>query len=83
MNSGEYEPPVRLSDLQAQAILDMRLHRLTGLEREKIVQEYLDIMKYISRLKEILASETEILNIIIGELRELKARFGDVCGGPR
>jgi DNA gyrase subunit A len=78
MNSGEYEPPVRLSDLQAQAILDMRLHRLTGLEREKIVQEYLDIMKYISRLKEILASETEILSIIIGELRELKARFGDV-----
>jgi DNA gyrase subunit A len=55
----------------------MRLHRLTGLEREKIVQEYLDILKYIARLKEILASETEILNIIVAELRELKAKFGD------
>jgi DNA gyrase subunit A len=77
LNAGEYERPVRLSDLQAQEILNLRLHRLTGLEREKIVQEYLDIMKYIARLKEILASETEILNIIIGELRELKAKFGD------
>lgn len=76
-NVGEYDLPVRLSDLQAQAILDMRLHRLTGLERDKIVQEYLEILKYIARLKEILASETEILNIITGELRELKARFGD------
>ncbi|HTY20230.1 MAG TPA: DNA gyrase subunit A [Geobacteraceae bacterium] len=77
LNAGEYQLPVRLSDLQAQAILEMRLHRLTGLEREKIVQEYLEILKYIARLKEILASETEILNIIIGELRELKAKFGD------
>ena len=77
VNAGEYELPVRLSDLQAQAILDMRLHRLTGLERDKIIQEYLDILKYIARLKEILASETEILNIIIGELAELKAKFGD------
>jgi DNA gyrase subunit A len=77
VNAGEYELPVRLSDLQAQAILDMRLHRLTGLERDKIVQEYLEILKYIARLKEILASETEILNIITGELRELKAKFGD------
>jgi DNA gyrase subunit A len=76
-NAGEYEPPVRLSEAQAQAILEMRLHRLTGLEREKIVQEYQDILKYIARLKEILASETEILNIIVGELRELKAKFGD------
>jgi DNA gyrase subunit A len=76
-NAGEYEPPVRLSEAQAQAILEMRLHRLTGLEREKIIQEYQDILKYIARLKEILASETEILNIIVGELRELKAKFGD------
>jgi DNA gyrase subunit A len=76
-NVSEYERPVRLSDLQAQAILDMRLHRLTGMERDKIVQEYLDILKYIARLKEILASETEILNIIMAELRELKAKFGD------
>jgi DNA gyrase subunit A len=76
-NVAEYELPVRLSDLQAQAILEMRLHRLTGLERDKIVQEYLEILKYIARLKEILASEIEILNIITGELRELKAKFGD------
>jgi DNA gyrase subunit A len=75
--AGEYQRPVRLSDLQAQAILDMRLHRLTGLERDKIVAEFADILKYIARLKEILASETEILNIIIGELRELKEKFGD------
>jgi DNA gyrase subunit A len=66
-----------LSEIQAQAILDMRLHRLTGLERDKIVAEYLEILKYIARLKEILASETEILNIIVGELRELKDKFGD------
>ena len=66
-----------LSEIQAQAILDMRLHRLTGLERDKIMEEYREILKYIARLKEILASETEILNIIVGELRELKDKFGD------
>ncbi|HEY6872103.1 MAG TPA: DNA gyrase subunit A [Geobacteraceae bacterium] len=76
-NAGEYQLPVRLSDLQAQAILDMRLHRLTGLERDKILGEYREILTYIARLKEILASETEILNIIVGELRELKEKFGD------
>jgi DNA gyrase subunit A len=66
-----------LSEIQAQAILDMRLHRLTGLERDKIMEEYREILKYIARLKEILASEVEILNIIVGELRELKEKFGD------
>ncbi|MBU5611831.1 DNA gyrase subunit A [Geomonas azotofigens] len=66
-----------LSDLQAQAILDMRLHRLTGLEREKILDELREILKYIARLKEILASESEILKIIVGELLELKDKFGD------
>ena len=66
-----------LSDLQAQAILDMRLHRLTGLEREKIMEELREILKYIARLKEILASEAEILKIIVGELVELKDKFGD------
>ena len=76
-SAAEYVRPVRLSDLQAQAILDMRLHRLTGLERDKILGEYQEILKYIARLKEILASETEILNIIVGELRELKEKFGD------
>jgi DNA gyrase subunit A len=66
-----------LSELQAQAILDMRLHRLTGLEREKIMEELREILKYIARLKEILASEAEILKIIVGELIELKDKFGD------
>jgi len=66
-----------LSDLQAQAILDMRLHRLTGLERDKIMEELREILKYIARLKEILASEAEILKIIVGELLELKDKFGD------
>src|SRR6185369_11458132 len=64
-------------EIQAQAILDMRLHRLTGLEREKIMEELREILKYIARLKEILASESEILKIIVGELIDLKERFGD------
>jgi len=67
----------RLSDIQAQAILDMRLHRLTGLEREKIIEEYLEVLRYINRLKEILGSETEILAIVKGELLEVKEKFGD------
>ena len=65
------------SDIQAQAILDMRLHRLTGLERDKIIEEYNEVLARIQRLKEILASEVEILNIIKGELLEIKERFGD------
>ena len=65
------------SELQAQAILDMRLHRLTGLERDKIIAEYNDILALIKRLKEILASEVEILNIIKQELLEVKDRFSN------
>jgi DNA gyrase subunit A len=76
-NHGEYQKPVRLSELQAQAILEMRLHRLTGMERDKIIDEYHEILRYIARLKEILASETEILKIIVAELLELKEKFGD------
>ncbi|GAB7025202.1 DNA gyrase subunit A [Geotalea toluenoxydans] len=76
-NHAEYAKPVMLSELQAQAILEMRLHRLTGMERDKIVDEYHEILRYIARLKEILASETEILKIIVGELLELKEKFGD------
>ncbi|RNC67680.1 MAG: DNA gyrase subunit A [Desulfuromonadales bacterium] len=72
-----YITSVQLSDKQAQAILEMRLQRLTGLERDKILNEFADILKYIARLKEILASEAEILAIIVGELREVKERFGD------
>jgi len=64
-----------LSEKQAQAILDMRLQRLTGLEREKIEQEYQDLMKLIAELKAILADEEKVLEIIREELTEVKERF--------
>ena len=66
-----------LSGKQAQAILDMRLQRLTGLEREKIQQDYKNILKDIARFKEILASERLVLNIIKEELTEIQEQFGD------
>ncbi|MDH3807718.1 MAG: DNA gyrase subunit A [Desulfuromonadales bacterium] len=66
-----------LSDIQAQAILEMRLHRLTGLERDKIIEEYNQVMALIKRLKDILASEVEILKIIKAELNDIKDRFGN------
>jgi DNA gyrase subunit A len=72
-----FTPTVQLSEKQAQAILEMRLQRLTGLEREKILLEYADLLKFIERLKEILGSEAEILKIIVGELTELRQKFGD------
>ncbi|HEX8173235.1 MAG TPA: DNA gyrase subunit A [Thermoanaerobaculia bacterium] len=65
------------SDIQAQAILDMRLQRLTGLEREKLVAEYQEILGTIARLREILASERLVLEIIARELREIKEAYGD------
>jgi len=67
-----------LSEIQAQAILDMRLHRLTGLEREKIIEEYNQVLELIRRLKEILGSESEVLKIIKGELSEIRQRYADV-----
>lgn len=66
-----------LSEKQAQAILDMRLQRLTGLEREKIEEEYNEIMKTIVHLKEILESEELVLKIIKEELTEIKNKYGD------
>jgi DNA gyrase subunit A len=66
-----------LSPIQAQAILDMRLQRLTGLEREKIVEEYKDLLKDITRFKEILANERLVLNIIKEELTEIQSEYGD------
>jgi DNA gyrase subunit A len=72
-----YEQAVQLSEIQAQAILEMRLQRLTGLERDKIIQEYEDILRLIARLKEILGSDAEVMKIIVGELTEIKERFGD------
>jgi DNA gyrase subunit A len=67
----------KLSEIQAQAILDMRLQRLTGLEREKVEQEYLDTIKLIEKLKGILASKPKRMNIIKEELVELKKKYGD------
>jgi DNA gyrase subunit A len=66
-----------LSDKQAQAILDMRLQRLTGLEREKIEEEYQNLVKLIAELKAILADEEKVLEIIREELTEIKERFND------
>jgi DNA gyrase subunit A len=67
----------QFSELQAQAILDMRLQRLTGLEREKIVAEYEETLKLIARLKEILASEQILKSVIIDELRDVQKTYGD------
>lgn len=66
-----------LSEIQAQAILDMKLQRLTGLEREKIVKEFGDILKEIERLKAILGSEALVSNIIKEELSEIKKKYAD------
>jgi DNA gyrase subunit A len=66
-----------LSEVQAQAILDMRLQRLTGLEREKIVEEYREIMITIERLRAILGSDQLVLEEIKNELGELKELYGD------
>ncbi|MGY3718518.1 DNA gyrase subunit A [Sutcliffiella cohnii] len=66
-----------LSEKQAQAILDMRLQRLTGLEREKIEEEYNALIKLIEELKAILADEEKVLEIIREELLEIKERFDD------
>lgn len=67
----------KLSEKQAQAILDMRLQRLTGLEREKIEEEYLELLKLIEELKAILADEEKVLAIIREELTEIKEKFND------
>ncbi|WNF22992.1 DNA gyrase subunit A [Mesobacillus jeotgali] len=67
----------KLSEKQAQAILDMRLQRLTGLEREKIEEEFQNLMQLISELKAILADNEKVLEIIREELTEIKERFND------
>ncbi|KYC61493.1 DNA gyrase subunit A [Heyndrickxia coagulans] len=66
-----------LSEKQAQAILDMRLQRLTGLEREKIEEEYRGLIQLIAELKAVLADEEKVLEIIREELLEIKERFND------
>jgi DNA gyrase subunit A len=67
----------KLSQIQAQAILDMRLQRLTGLERKKIEEEYLELIKEIARLKGILESKAKRMAIIKDELLELKKKYAD------
>jgi DNA gyrase subunit A len=62
---------------QAQAILDMRLQRLTGLEREKLDAEYLEILKRIARLKEILGSESVLEGVVVAELKEVQEAYSD------
>ena len=67
-----------LSEAQAQAILEMRLQRLTGLERDKIVEEHQAVEATIAELRSILADEKQVYAIIIDELREVKEAYGDV-----
>ena len=67
----------KLSDIQAQAILDMQLKRLSGLQREKLEEEYAELMKLIAHLREILANEKLVYDIIKEELLEIKEKYGD------
>jgi len=66
-----------LSQIQAQAILDMQLQRLTGLERQKILDELAELLQTIERLRAILASERLLMQIIVDELRQVQAKYGD------
>jgi DNA gyrase subunit A len=66
-----------LSQIQAQAILDMQLQRLTGLERQKILDELADLLKTIERLRAILASERLLMQIIVDELKAVREKYGD------
>jgi DNA gyrase subunit A len=67
----------KLSQIQAQAILDMQLQRLTGLERQKILDELAELMKTIERLRAILSSDTLVMQIVVNELKAARERFGD------
>ncbi|MFH1709613.1 MAG: DNA gyrase subunit A [bacterium] len=67
----------KLTKIQAQAILDMKLQRLTGLEREKIEEEYQKLKKLIAELKDLLASKKKILGVVKKELLEIKEKYGD------
>lgn len=66
-----------ISEEQAQAILDMKLQRLTNLERTKIIEDYEKILKYIAELEEILRDEKKVMEIIVKELEEVKNKYGD------
>src|SRR5262249_14616102 len=66
-----------LSQIQAQAILDMQLQRLTGLERQKILDELAELLKTIERLRAILASDRLLMQIIVNELKQVREKYGD------
>ena len=66
-----------LSQIQAQAILDMQLQRLTGLERQKILDEMAELLKTIERLRAILSSETLLMQTVVDELRAVQKQYGD------
>ena len=68
---------VHLTDAQAQAILDLRLHRLTGLEADKIREEAMGLKDLMRRLREILADDDELMGVIVGELTEIRDSYGD------
>ena len=80
-----------LSEIQAKAILEMRLQRLTGLEREKIQQEYKEVMELIAWLKDVLSDEGKRMGIIKDELGQIREKYGDqvpsmiasLCGPSR
>ncbi len=74
---GLFDHGYQLSDVQAQAILDLRLQRLTGLEQQKIVNEYKEVIDQIIDLLDILANADRITAIIVDELRSIKDQFGD------
>ena len=67
----------KLSEIQANAILDLRLYQLTGLERDKIEEEYLELIKRIEYLKSLLASEKKLMGVVKTELLEVKEKYGD------
>ena len=66
-----------LSRIQAQAILDMQLQRLTGLERQKVVDELAALLVLVQRLRQVLGSEPLLMEIVVGELREVQTKYGD------
>jgi DNA gyrase subunit A len=75
--AGLIDGQYHLSTIQAQAILDLRLHRLTGLEQEKIINEYKDILVKIKQYSDILADPDKLLQVIRDELADVRDRFGD------
>ncbi|UCB56104.1 MAG: DNA gyrase subunit A [Thiotrichales bacterium] len=74
---GLKEDGYHLSEIQAQAILDLRLHRLTGLEQDKIIDEYKEILALIRELLDILSNPERLLQVIRDELEEIKGKYGD------